>query len=37
VIAARRTEHDTLLQSLALDLEVARAWARLAFLLPQEK
>lgn len=37
VIAARRTEHDTLLQSLALDLEVARAWARLAFLVPLEK
>lgn len=36
VVAARRMEHEATLQSLALDLEVARAWARLSFLLPQE-
>ena len=28
-------EHEATLQSLALDLEVARAWARLSFLLAQ--
>jgi outer membrane protein TolC len=36
VVAARRGEVELGLQSLELDLEVARAWARLAFLLPTE-
>ena len=36
-VAARRMEHEATLQSLALDLEVARAWARLTFLLPPEQ
>jgi outer membrane protein TolC len=34
VLAARRGEFDMRLQSLQLDLDVARAWARLNFLLP---
>ncbi len=34
VLAARKGESDARLQSLQLDLEVARAWARLTFLLP---
>jgi outer membrane protein TolC len=34
VLAARRGEFELRMQSLELDLEVARAWARLAFLLP---
>jgi outer membrane protein TolC len=34
VLAARRAEFEMRLQSLQLDLEVARLWARLDFLLP---
>jgi outer membrane protein TolC len=34
VLAARRGEFDARLQSLQLDLEVARVWARLTFLIP---
>ena len=34
VLAARRSESDMLLQAIQLDLEVARTWARLTFLLP---
>ncbi len=36
VLAARKGESDARLQSLQLDLEVARAWARLTFLLPDD-
>ena len=34
VLSARRNESDMALQSLQLDLDVARLWARLRFLLP---
>lgn len=34
VLAARRSEFDMRLQALQLDLEVARVWARINFLLP---
>jgi outer membrane protein TolC len=34
VVAARREELDLRLQALQLELEVARAWARLEFLIP---
>ena len=34
VLAARRSETDMLLQTIQLELEVARTWARLSFLLP---
>jgi outer membrane protein TolC len=36
VLAARRGEFETDLQALQLDLEVARNWARINFLLPDE-
>ncbi|MGZ5034188.1 MAG: TolC family protein [Usitatibacter sp.] len=36
VLAARRAEFDLRLQSLQLDLDVARAWARINFLRPDE-
>jgi len=36
VLAARRGESDMLLQAIQLDLEVARTWARLTYLLPDE-
>jgi outer membrane protein TolC len=36
VLGARRGELDMKLQALQLDLDVARAWARLNFLLPDE-
>ena len=36
VLAARRSEFDLRLQALQLDLDVARVWARLNFLLPDE-
>lgn len=36
VLAARRSEFDLRLQALQLDLDVARTWARLNFLLPDE-
>ena len=37
VMASRRGELEAALQSLQLDLEVARAWARLRFLVAREK
>ncbi|HUP29869.1 MAG TPA: TolC family protein [Usitatibacter sp.] len=36
VLAARRNEADLLLQAIQIELETAKAWARLAFLLPDE-
>jgi outer membrane protein TolC len=37
VLAARRGEFDTALQALQLEQEVARIWARLAYLLPDPR
>jgi outer membrane protein TolC len=36
VLAARRGEFETRLQSLQLELDVARLWARLNFLIPED-
>jgi outer membrane protein TolC len=36
VLAARRAEFDMRLQALQLDLDVARTWARINFLIPDE-
>lgn len=37
VLAARREEVDAQIQVLTLEMETARLWAQLAFLVPQEK